>query len=271
MSKIPCSVGILTLNSGSVLRRCLESIKDCAEIVICDGNSTDDTLAIAREYGCKIIKQYDSDEPNLRCERDKANMRNKALDASSYDWHIYLDSDDALSKEVMEEVRIITNDPSPQFLVYRMPLQIVLADTKVIQHSSNYPYIQLRLFNKKTGARFRGHVHERITFDTGRYPTGLLKGYYINHWPQSRMNRIFAHMAKYATWEAEIATCSTIIDYFFSLRQSLRSSARVILVSVWNYTRYGFSDSMPPRVEIARLYYQLYLLWLMTKKYLSHR
>ena len=56
--KIPCSVGILTLNSGQALRRCLDSLKDFAEIIICDGNSTDNTLEIAREYGAKIVKQY---------------------------------------------------------------------------------------------------------------------------------------------------------------------------------------------------------------------
>jgi len=60
--KIPASVGILTLNSGKTLRRALNSLTDFAEIIVCDGNSTDDTLEIAREYGAKIIRQYDSDD-----------------------------------------------------------------------------------------------------------------------------------------------------------------------------------------------------------------
>jgi len=90
MNKIPCSVGILTLNSGATLRRCLDSVKDFAEIVICDGNSTDDTLEIAREYGAKIVKQYDSNEPNLRCNKDKANVRQKNMEAASYDWYFFM-------------------------------------------------------------------------------------------------------------------------------------------------------------------------------------
>ncbi|MBI2603994.1 MAG: glycosyltransferase, partial [Candidatus Harrisonbacteria bacterium] len=74
-NKIPCSVGVLTLNSAKTLARCLESFKDFAEIIVCDGNSTDDTVAIAKKYGAKVVKQYDSDEPNLPCVKDKANVR----------------------------------------------------------------------------------------------------------------------------------------------------------------------------------------------------
>ncbi len=54
------SVLIPTLNSGQVLSACLESIawqqypRDCLEIVIADGGSTDDTLAIARRYTDRI-------------------------------------------------------------------------------------------------------------------------------------------------------------------------------------------------------------------------
>ena len=55
------SVVIPTLNSGSVLEKCLKSIsiqkypKSKVEILIGDGGSTDDTLSIAKKYGVKII------------------------------------------------------------------------------------------------------------------------------------------------------------------------------------------------------------------------
>ena len=75
--KIPCSVSILTLNSANGLRACLESLKDFGEIIICDGNSTDDTRDIARSFGAKVIKQYDTDEPETRCDMDKATVRER--------------------------------------------------------------------------------------------------------------------------------------------------------------------------------------------------
>jgi len=49
------SVVINTYNASKYLERSLEAVKDFDEIVICDMESTDDTLDIARKYGCKIV------------------------------------------------------------------------------------------------------------------------------------------------------------------------------------------------------------------------
>jgi glycosyltransferase involved in cell wall biosynthesis len=55
---------IPTLNAQSVLKTCLESIKNQSfssknyEIIIADGGSTDNTLKIAKKYQAKIIKNH---------------------------------------------------------------------------------------------------------------------------------------------------------------------------------------------------------------------
>ena len=55
------SVLIPTLNAARVLEKCLESIKkqdypkEKIEIIIADGGSIDQTLAIARKYGARIF------------------------------------------------------------------------------------------------------------------------------------------------------------------------------------------------------------------------
>ncbi|MDP3764860.1 MAG: glycosyltransferase, partial [bacterium] len=184
--KIPCSVGILTLNNGQTLRRCLDSLKDFAEIIICDGNSTDNTLEIAREYEAKIIKQYDSNKPNLRCVKDKANVRMKNMLASSYDWYFFMDSDDTLSPGVIEEIRKITTNQRPEFLVYRMPTRIFI-DGKEIRHEASYPSYQTRLINRKIKPYFKGKVHERLEFDRLKYKVGELQSRYDFHWPMERV------------------------------------------------------------------------------------
>jgi len=48
--KIKCSVGILTFNSGDNLEKCLKSLSDFDEIIVCDGGSADSTVEIAKKF-----------------------------------------------------------------------------------------------------------------------------------------------------------------------------------------------------------------------------
>ncbi len=45
----------MTYNASQHLAEVLETVKDFDEVVICDMESTDNTLDIARKYGCKIV------------------------------------------------------------------------------------------------------------------------------------------------------------------------------------------------------------------------
>lgn len=261
--KIPASVGILTLNSGQTLRRALNSLTDFAEIIVCDGNSTDNTLEIAREYGAKIIKQYDSDEPNLRCEKDKANVRNRNMQAASYDWYFFMDSDDELRPEVAEEIRSIVENPTPTFLIYKMPTRIFL-DGKLIKHASVYPAYQTRLFSRKTGAYFKGPVHERIIFDKNKYRAGLMKNYYYFHWPRERVQNFWAYQKKYARWELETAPSASFWShlYWYVFRR-----LRIIFGFLfWRWPRlyltHGFKNTLPFKFEFLIFWQHVYILWL---------
>ena len=49
------SVVINTYNASQHLAEVLETVKGFDEVVICDMESTDNTLDIARKYGCKIV------------------------------------------------------------------------------------------------------------------------------------------------------------------------------------------------------------------------
>ena len=83
------SVIVPAHNSGSYIRKCLESIKsqsftDYELIVICDA-CTDNTKAIAQEYTNKVF------EVDKRCS---SAARNVGLDAAQGEWVLFCDSDD---------------------------------------------------------------------------------------------------------------------------------------------------------------------------------
>lgn len=91
----PCpsvSVVIATLNSGSTLERCLESIhaqdyEGEIEIVVADGGSSDSTLRIAGDYRCLIVEN-----PGKTGEAGKA----WGLKAATGELIAFIDSDNIL-------------------------------------------------------------------------------------------------------------------------------------------------------------------------------
>ena len=126
------SASLIVKNEQEVLRNCLESIKDhVGEIVIVDTGSTDDTVAIAKEYTDKVYTFLWTD--------DFAAARNFALDKTKGDWILSIDADETL----------IT------------PPTIPTGDHKcanVTLTSKGYSHKYPRLLRK--GTRWTGKIHE---------------------------------------------------------------------------------------------------------------
>lgn len=251
---IPCSVEILTRNSEKTLERCLESVKDCAEVIILDGNSTDRTLEIAKLYGCKIYKQYDTDEPNILIQ-DYSEIRNKGLALASYDWFMYIDSDEYLSQGAVAEVRSIVENPNPSAYVFWQPRKYIV-DGKIIDCATTYPNQQPRLFHKKFVEGFIKPVHEKIKVKAG-VPMGILKGF--EYVPEDSIQELHVRWARYMRIELEMAEGVSTTKL---LRFVCRHSA-LFLFYVLRYFRNLFfcrGNRMPLRYEYARHIYTLRLV-----------
>lgn len=262
MDRIPATVGILTFNSGSTLRRALESVRDFEEVVVCDGDSTDDTLDIAREFGAKVVMQdgaYKNADGTLK---DYGGVRNQLLSAASHDWFLYIDSDETISDGLREEIRQAVTH-STGALVYRVPIGIMM-DGRYLKHSSNYPGYQTRFFNKRSGARFIRPVHERIEFGDDIKVGTFKHPWYVhttrefwNTYAQSRGTR-------YRTGEVERACKAPLGEYLYTTFWHLRVALAVVAKSAWIYARYGFKDSVPPRGELGRALVPLMHVWRVT-------
>lgn len=88
------SVVINTYNAEEHLKVVLEAVKDFDEIVICDMESTDQTLDIARSYNCKIIT---FPKGNLRIVEP---ARQFAIDKASSPWVLVVDADEIVTPEL---------------------------------------------------------------------------------------------------------------------------------------------------------------------------
>lgn len=105
------SVVVNTYNAEQYLSECLEAVKDFDEIVVCDMESTDRTVEIARQYGCKIVVFPKGDitivEP----------ARQFAIDSATNPWVLVVDADEIITPELRHYLyEQIKKDDCPQGL-----------------------------------------------------------------------------------------------------------------------------------------------------------
>ena len=105
------SVVINTYNAERDLEQVLEAVKDFDEVLICDMESTDKTLDIAKKYGCRIVtferKTYNIVEP----------AREFAIHEARFDWVLVVDADEIVTPELKEYLyRRIKEDDCPDGL-----------------------------------------------------------------------------------------------------------------------------------------------------------
>lgn len=90
------SVVINTFNAEKHLRRVLEAVKEFDEILVCDMESTDETVAIAREFGCRIVSFPRGDCGIVELARDFA------IRQASYEWILVVDADEIVTVELKD-------------------------------------------------------------------------------------------------------------------------------------------------------------------------
>ena len=90
------SIAILTFNEAANIRRTLESVAWADELVVVDSGSTDETLAIARQFGTKIY---------VESWKGYGAQVNSALDKCTSPWMFILDADEVMTPELVGEIR----------------------------------------------------------------------------------------------------------------------------------------------------------------------
>jgi glycosyltransferase involved in cell wall biosynthesis len=101
------SVIIPTYNSDRFLAPCIESLKRQTwkkmEVIVADDGSTDNTIGIAKKYGCNTIR-------NPR--RGRAEAKNEGMRLASGEFLLFVDSDMELTPTVVDEcVELAGEDP----------------------------------------------------------------------------------------------------------------------------------------------------------------
>ncbi len=182
---------VLTKNEAEHLARCLKSLDFCDEIIVIDDFSTDNTVEIASEYKVKVFSRHLQD--------NFAGQRNYGMSKASGDWLLFIDADEVVSDELMQETMVIIMHNSPQFLAYSIKrrdhfLGRVMTHGEVAEvHAKGL----VRLIKKGIG-QWTGEVHEKFQTDQ---TIGYLKGY-IDHYPHPTLAQFIRKVNYYSTIRA---------------------------------------------------------------------
>ncbi len=207
------SVVITTWNEEKALPRAVASVKKLAgEIVVVDTESTDDTVKIARELGCKVFTHKNTGivEP----------VRNFSISKARGDWILILDADEEIPSVLLEKIKnIVTSSESADF--YRIPRKNMIFG-KWIQSSHWWPDYVYRLF-KKGHVSWEDTIHS-VPFTKGRgadlnadSETAIIHHHYVTIGQYvDRLNRYTDHQLKHLQKEGYNFSWTHLIDKPFS-------------------------------------------------------
>ncbi|HET7876266.1 MAG TPA: glycosyltransferase family 2 protein [Methylomirabilota bacterium] len=146
------SVTVIAWNEEERLRPCLESAAWADELIVVDGESTDKTVPLAREF---------TDRVWVRPWPGFAAQKNFALGQATGDWILSLDADERVTPELRHRIESIVREDGPAD-GYSIPRRNIFWGAWV-RHGGLYPDYQLRLFRRGRGRFVEDAVHESVT------------------------------------------------------------------------------------------------------------
>ncbi|MCC6680123.1 MAG: colanic acid biosynthesis acetyltransferase WcaF [Phycisphaeraceae bacterium] len=184
---------IITYNEQLNLPHCLASLKGLArQVYVVDSNSTDRTVALAREGGATVLEHPWA---------GYAQQRNWALSNLDFsaDWTLILDADEFIEQPLRQRLLEIFSQPAEQvpengFFINRLSYFM----DQPIRHCGFFPSWHLRLFKRGAGQYENRAVHEHLMVD-GKI--GYIREPMLHH-DRRGLEHYIAKHNRYSTLEA---------------------------------------------------------------------
>jgi len=184
------SAVIITLNEEANIRRSLESVRWADEIIVVDSGSTDRTVQICREHGCRVFEhEWAGDGP----------QKNYGIEQATGDWILILDADEEVTPELASEIRTAVESPDAPD-AFSMPRRNRFLG-RWMRHGGWYPDRQARLFRRGRGRWTSPTLHSRLDLATdGRL--GTLRNDFL-HYTYPSVREFIRKSDFYSTKEAD--------------------------------------------------------------------
>ena len=178
---------ILTKNEAGKIRRCLEAVRWVDEIIVVDGQSTDGTVEICREFGAKVvIHPFGGDFGE---ERNLGNAH------ATGDWILQLDADDLVTEEFRQAALGILCHGTSHAAFRSRRTNCFLGHW---MRFGGWDHTSLR-FSRRGKARYKGRVHHDLLVEG---TIGTLKAP-IEHTPFDSIEQFMDRQNRYTSLEAQ--------------------------------------------------------------------
>jgi glycosyltransferase involved in cell wall biosynthesis len=168
------SVVIIAFNEEKNILKCLNSVRDIAdEIVVIDSGSTDYTVQVCEEQGCRVFhREFDL----------HASQKQYAVNQAKYDWIFSIDADETISDKLKSEIKsLFPGEKIPETNVqpvksgYIIPIRLFYLGHRMKMSGRSKT---IRLFDRRKGGFPQVPIHEYVKVEG---PAGNLKGEIIHH------------------------------------------------------------------------------------------
>lgn len=140
----------ITLNEEENIKRYVQSLSFADEIIFIDSNSTDATVAIAKELGVTVIQRnFD----------DFSSQRSFAIQQAKNDWIVFFDLDETISPELGKE--IVSMISQNNFVAFYIKSDFFFIG-KQIKHGGWQSKKSIKVFNKNLCKYNGDSVHQNI-------------------------------------------------------------------------------------------------------------
>ena len=160
------SLCMIMRDNEKTLSRCLNSIKEIVdEVIIVDTGSKDNSIHLARSWGCKVLQDPWKD--------DFSRPRNISLSHATKQWILIMDPDEVILKKDHEKIRWLTRSKNVvavrlttrnySRLPYEAGYRTLAGETDPTgQFHGFVPSTKTRFFKNGLGICFKGCWHELV-------------------------------------------------------------------------------------------------------------
>ncbi len=182
------SVVMIVKNGERCVAQVLKALQSFDEVIVADTGSTDETLAIAKNFS------------NVSLHKIPFNgfgeARNLAANLAKHDWILSIDCDEVPSPQLVSEIESLSLEEGT---LYSIPFQNYFND-KWIKWCGWHPEEHIRLYHRKKTAFCTSLVHEGI--EKKGFKIQKLQNP-IHHYPYATISDFLKKMERYSTLFAE--------------------------------------------------------------------